>query len=254
VFERQDVVMADSGEPPTLLVVEDEPSLLALLADSLRGVGFAVLTAADGVSGLAAALRHRPDLVVLDVMLPDMDGVEVVRRLHGGGVAVPVVFLTALDGVDDTVRGLRAGGDDYVTKPFSLAELEARIQAVLRRGQAPPAVSRLAVADLELDADSHEVWRAGRPVALSATEFRLLRYLMSNVNRVLSRAQILDHVWGPEFAGNPGIVEQYVAVLRRKVDRPEPTLIHTRRGLGYVLRPPPNPIGDRPCGEPGCGG
>jgi two-component system OmpR family response regulator len=227
-------------KPPTLLVVEDEPSLLALLADSLRGVGFQVVTAADGASGLRAALRHRPDLVVLDVMLPDLDGFDVVRRLRGGGAALPVVFLTARDGVEDTVRGLRAGGDDYVTKPFSLVELEARIHAVLRRGRGPAVAGRLAVADLELDTDSHEVWRGGTPVVLSATEFRLLRYLMGNVNRVLSRAQILDHVWGPEFAGNPGIVEQYVAVLRRKVDQREPRLIHTRRGLGYVLRPPPD--------------
>jgi two-component system OmpR family response regulator len=236
-----------SGTAARLLVVEDEPALRALLAGSLREIGFTVIIAGDGEEALRAAWRNRPDLVVLDVMLPGLDGFEVVRRLRGGGLDLPVVFLTARESTEDTVRGLSFGGDDYVTKPFSLAELEARIRAVLRRGRpaAPPA--RLAVADLELDGDSHEVRRAGVPVVLSATEFRLLRYFMSNVNRTLSRAQILDHVWGYEFAGNPGIVEQYVAVLRRKVDRAGPRLIHTRRGLGYVLRLPDAPAPpDRP--------
>jgi two-component system OmpR family response regulator len=231
------------GAAARLLVVEDEPALLALLAGSLRAVGFVVSTAGDGEEALRAAWRDRPDLVVLDVMLPGLDGFEVVRRLRGGGLAVPVVFLTAREATEDKVRGLGSGGDDYVTKPFSLAELEARIHAVLRRGRPAEPPARLAVADLQLDGDSHEVRRAGLPVALSATEFRLLRYFMNNVNRTLSRAQILDHVWGYEFAGNPGIVEQYVALLRRKVDRATPRLIHTRRGLGYVLRLPDAPNG-----------
>jgi two-component system OmpR family response regulator len=219
-----------------LLVVEDEPTLRKLLAASLRGVGFEVTTAEGGMAALRAAARHQPDLVVLDVMLPDIDGFDVVRQLRGGGAAVPVVFLTAVDGVEDKVRGLALGGDDYLTKPFSFAELQARIRAVLRRHARPAATSRLVIADLELDDDSHEVWRDGRSILLSPTEFRLLRYLMSNVNRVLSRAQILEHVWSYDFSGNPGIVEQYIAVLRRKVDAGGPRLIHTIRGLGYVIR------------------
>jgi two-component system OmpR family response regulator len=220
-----------------LLVVEDEPALRELLAATLRGAGFEVSVAADGAAALRHAAREKPDLVVLDVMLPDLDGFEVVRRLHGGGFPVPVVFLTARDELADKVRGLSLGGDDYVTKPFSFAELEARVRAVLRRHDGDARTGRLIVADLELDDDSHEAWRAGRPIPLSPTEFRLLRFLMANANRVMSRGQILDHVWSYDFAGNPGIVEQYIAVLRRKVDSGRPRLIHTIRGVGYVIRP-----------------
>jgi two-component system OmpR family response regulator len=223
-----------------LLVVEDEPNILELLAASLRYAGFEVITAAAGTEAVQAAGRHRPDLIVLDVMLPDMDGFDVVRRLRGGGARIPVVFLTARDAMDDKVRGLTLGGDDYVTKPFSLEEVIARIRAVLRRtrGDAGEPTPRLKFADLELDEDSHEVWRAGRPVQLSPTEFKLLRYFMGNANRVLSKMQILDHVWDYDFRGDTGIVESYVSVLRRKVDSSGPRLIHTLRGVGYVLRLP----------------
>ena len=223
-----------------LLVVEDEPNILELLAASLRYAGFEVITAAGGTEAVQAAGRHRPDLIVLDVMLPDMDGFDVVRRLRGGGARIPVVFLTARDAMEDKVRGLTLGGDDYVTKPFSLEEVIARIRAVLRRtrGDAAEPPPRLKFADLELDEDSHEVWRAGQPVQLSPTEFKLLRYFMGNANRVLSKMQILDHVWDYDFRGDTGIVESYVSVLRRKVDNSGPRLIHTLRGVGYVLRLP----------------
>ena len=223
-----------------LLVVEDEPNILELLAASLRYAGFEVITAAAGGEAVQAAGRHRPDLIVLDVMLPDMDGFDVVRRLRGGGTRIPVVFLTARDAMEDKVRGLTLGGDDYVTKPFSLEEVIARIRAVLRRtrGDATEPTPRLKFADLELDEDSHEVWRAGQPIQLSPTEFKLLRYFLGNANRVLSKMQILDHVWDYDFRGDTGIVESYVSVLRRKVDSEGPRLIHTLRGVGYVLRLP----------------
>jgi two-component system OmpR family response regulator len=223
-----------------LLVVEDEPNILELLAASLRYAGFEVISASAGTEAVQAAQRYRPDLIVLDVMLPDMDGFDVVRRLRGGGDRIPVVFLTARDSMDDKIRGLTLGGDDYVTKPFSLEEVIARIRAVLRRtrGDGAEPTPRLKFADLELDEDSHEVWRAGQPVQLSPTEFKLLRYFMSNANRVLSKMQILDHVWDYDFRGDTGIVESYVSVLRRKVDSAEPRLIHTLRGVGYVLRLP----------------
>src|SRR5207247_5280860 len=207
-----------------LLVVEDEPNILELLAASLRYAGFEVITAAAGTEAVQAAGRHRPDLIVLDVMLPDMDGFDVIRRLRGGGTRIPVVFLTARDAMEDKVRGLTLGGDDYVTKPFSLEEVIARIRAVLRRtrGDATEPTPRLKFADLELDEDSHEVWRAGTPIQLSPTEFKLLRYFMGNANRVLSTMQILDHVWAYGFRGDPGIVESSVSVLRRKVDSSGP--------------------------------
>ena len=215
----------------SLLVVEDEPNILELLSASLRYAGFDVLTATSGSEAVQAAQRHRPDLIVLDVMLPDMDGFDVVRRLRGGGARVPVVFLTARDAMEDKIRGLTLGGDDYVTKPFSLEEVIARIRAVLRRthGDGAEPTPRLKFADLELDEESHEVWRAGQHVQLS---------FMSNANRVLSKMQILDHVWDYDFRGDTGIVESYVSVLRRKVDTTEPRLIHTLRGVGYVLRLP----------------
>lgn len=228
-------------QPATrLLVVEDEPNILELLSASLRYAGFEVITATAGTEAVQAAQRHRPDLIVLDVMLPDMDGFDVLRRLRGGGARVPVVFLTARDAMDDKVRGLTLGGDDYVTKPFSLEEVVARIRAVLRRtqGEGTEPTPRLKFADLELDEESHEVWRAGQLVQLSPTEFKLLRYFMGNANRVLSKMQILDHVWDYDFRGDTGIVESYVSVLRRKVDSTEPRLIHTLRGVGYVLRLP----------------
>ncbi|MFI6511712.1 response regulator transcription factor [Streptosporangium sp. NPDC050855] len=235
--------MTDSPEA-RLLIVEDEPNILELLAASLRFAGFGVNTASNGTDAVAAVQRHRPDLIVLDVMLPDMDGFDVVRRLRGGGSDTPVVFLTARDGTEDKIRGLTMGGDDYVTKPFSLEEVVARIRAVLRRtsaGDLPPRPPRLTFADIELDEESHEVWREGRAVALSPTEFKLLRYFMANAGRVLSKAQILDHVWDYDFRGDVGIVESYVSVLRRKIDNVDPRLIHTLRGVGYVLRLPPGP-------------
>ncbi len=225
-----------------LLVVEDEPNIRELLSTSLRFAGFEVHTAADGASALKLAESERPDLLVLDVMLPDMDGFAVTRRLRDQGRQMPVVFLTARDATDDKVMGLTVGGDDYVTKPFSLEEVVARIRAVLRRtgGGVGEDVGRLVFADLEMDEDSHEVRRGGRAIDLSPTEFKLLRYLMLNPNRVLSKSQILDHVWDYDFRGESGIVESYISYLRRKVDADSPApLIHTRRGVGYVLRLPP---------------
>ncbi|WP_091078660.1 response regulator transcription factor [Micromonospora nigra] len=231
--------MAATQTEARLLVVEDDPNILELLSASLRFAGFDVATATSGSAALHAAKDHRPDLVVLDVMLPDLDGFEVIRMLREGGTRTPVVFLTARDATDDKIRGLTLGGDDYVTKPFSLEELTARIRAVLRRtstGEQAPA--RLTFADLELDEETHEVYRAGQRVQLSPTEFKLLRYLMLNANRVLSKAQILDHVWNYDFRGDDNIVESYISYLRRKVDTTQPRLIHTLRGVGYVLRKP----------------
>jgi two-component system OmpR family response regulator len=222
-----------------LLVVDDEPNIVELLSAALRYAGFEVATATSGNEALQVAERWKPDLLVLDVMLPDLDGFSVVRQLRGRRRAVPVVFLTAKDANEDKVMGLTVGGDDYVTKPFSLEEMVARIRAVLRRTQGTTEVTRLVTGDLELDEDSHEVWRGGTPVALSPTEFKLLRYLMVNAGRVLSKAQILDHVWNYDFDGNSNIVESYISYLRRKVDLVEPHLIHTLRGVGYVLRVPP---------------
>lgn len=231
--------MASSGDRPEarLVVVEDDPNILELLGASLRYAGFEVETATDGSEAMEVITRYRPDLVVLDVMLPDMDGFEVAQQLRSGGNRTPIVFLTARDATEDKVRGLTLGGDDYVTKPFSLEEVVARIRAVLRRTTANPAPPpRLKYADLELDEETHEVWRAGRCIALSPTEFKLLRYFMANAGRVLSKAQILDHVWNYDFRGDDGIVESYVSYLRRKIDTEEPRLIHTLRGVGYVLR------------------
>ncbi|NKZ02418.1 response regulator transcription factor [Actinomadura latina] len=227
----------------TLLVVEDEPNILELLAGSLRFTGFDVVTATNGADAVQSARRHRPDLIVLDVMLPDIDGFDVARRLRSGGDHTPVLFLTARDAVQDRIKGLTIGGDDYVTKPFSLEEVIARIRAVLRRfrgglSDPPP---RMVFADVELDEDSHEVWRGGTSIQLSPTEFKLLRYFMANAGRVVSKAQILDHVWNYDFRGDAGIVESYVSALRRKVDNAEPRLIHTLRGVGYVLREPSRP-------------
>jgi two-component system, OmpR family, response regulator len=226
-----------------LLVVDDELNIRELLATSLRFAGFAVDVAPDGGTALRLAAENEPDLLVLDVMLPDMSGFTVTRRLREKGERVPVLFLTARDDAKDAVTGLTVGGDDYVTKPFSLEEVVARIRAILRRTRPiddDDAVLRYA--DLSLDEDSHEVHRAGRLVELSPTEFKLLRYLLLNAGRVLSKAQILDHVWEYDWGGDAAIVESYISYLRRKVDHPvgvedpgEP-LIHTRRGVGYVLR------------------
>jgi len=222
-----------------LLVVEDDANILELLSASLRFAGFDVSTATSGSAAVSAAKNAAPDLVVLDVMLPDLDGFEVIRLMREGGQRTPVVFLTARDGTEDKIRGLTLGGDDYVTKPFSLEELTARIRAVLRRtSQGDDEPSRLVFADLELDEETHEVYRAGQRVQLSPTEFKLLRYLMLNANRVLSKAQILDHVWKYDFRGDDNIVESYISYLRRKVDNVQPRLIHTLRGVGYVLRKP----------------
>jgi two-component system OmpR family response regulator len=235
--------LARSGErthEARLVVVDDEPNIRELLSASLRFAGFDVATAASGTEAVQVVERHQPDLVVLDVMMPGIDGFEVVRRLRSAGRSMPIMFLTARDATDDKVTGLTLGGDDYVTKPFSLEELIARIRAVLRRSRdgAQARSPRLRVADLELDDDSHEVWRAGEPVHLSPTEFKLLRFLMANAGRVLSKAQILDHVWNYDFNGESAIVESYVSYLRRKVDDVEPRLIHTVRGVGYVVRSP----------------
>jgi two-component system, OmpR family, response regulator len=220
-----------------ILVVDDEAYITDLVRMALRYEGFEVATAASGQEALTVAGAFRPDLVVLDIMLPDMEGLEVCRRLRADA-EVPVVFLTARDATEDKVAGLTVGGDDYVTKPFSLEELVARIRAVLRRTRPEPSPGRLAFADLELDEDTHEVWRQGAPIQLTATEFKLLRYLVRNARRVVSKAQILDSVWHYDFGGNDNIVETYVSYLRRKVDRFRPPLIHTVRGVGYSLRLP----------------
>jgi two-component system, OmpR family, response regulator len=227
----------DQGE---LLVVDDEPFLRDAVAASLRFLGFAVTTAQTGAGALRLA-RYRPfDLVVLDVMLPDTDGFEVVRRLRRDGLRVPVIFLTARDTRTDKVTGLTLGGDDYMTKPFGLEELAARIRTVLRRTRsvATAAGPVLEFADIELDQDSYEVRRSGQLIPLSPTEFRLLRYLMLNPGRVLTRAQLLDHVWDYDFGGSGTVVSTYVAYLRRKLARHGSDVIHTQRGIGYSLRLP----------------
>lgn len=228
-----------------LVVIDDEPAIRDLLTASLRFAGFEVFDGETGMQALDLVRVKRPDLVVLDVMLPDLDGFEVTRRLRQQGHRVPVVFLTARDAPSDAVFGLTVGGDDYVTKPFSLEELVARIRAVLRRTGRPAGGDDdgvLRYADLELDEDAHVVRRAGREIDLSPTEFKLLRYLMLNAGRVLSKTQILDHVWEYGWGGEGAIVESYISYLRRKIDAPGPDgnplprLIHTKRGVGYVLR------------------
>ena len=225
-----------------LLVVEDEPNIRELLATSLRFAGFEVHVAGDGATALKQAAEHEPDLVVLDVMLPDMDGFTVTRKLRGSGRLLPIVFVTARDSLEDKIKGLTVGGDDYVTKPFSLEEVIARIRAVLRRTRGEQDDhATLRFHDVELDEDTHEVRRGRRLIEVSPTEFKLLRYLMLNPNRVLSKAQILDHVWDYDFRGQSGIVESYISYLRRKIDVEEPALIQTKRGVGYVLRLPPEP-------------
>ena len=220
-----------------ILVVDDEENITYLLRSALRHFGFEVHVAADGRSALKAVRAQPPDLVVLDVMLPDIDGFEVCRRLRGDGIETPVLFLTARDGSDEAVRGLTLGGDDYVTKPFSLEEVVARVQALLRRsGGRRPTSPTLTLADLEMNDDAHVVRRAGETIDLSPTEYNLLRFLLGNAGRVMSRAQILDHVWEYDFGGNDTVVETYISYLRKKIDRFDPPLIHTVRGVGYTLR------------------
>ena len=222
-----------------LLVVDDDETIRELLCGSLRFAGYEVTTAGTGTEALRAAVTARPDLVLLDVMMPNGDGFEVARRMRlAGGPEVPVIFLTARDAVDDRLAGFEIGADDYVTKPFILDELLARIRAVLKRTQ-PIVGSRLQIADLELDEDRHEVRRGGEVVGLTPTEHRLLRFLMVNAGRVVSKSQILDQVWEYNPGGEGNVVEPCISYLRRKVDQREPRLIHTIRGVGYVLRIPP---------------
>jgi two-component system, OmpR family, response regulator len=222
-----------------ILVVDDEPNIVDVVSMALRYQGFEVETAATGREAISAANTYRPHLMVLDIMLPDMEGFEVARRLGADRAGIPIIFLTARDTTEDKVRGLTMGGDDYVTKPFSLEELVARIRALLRRtGVESGDSSSLAFDDLELDDDTREVSRAGRHVDLTDTEYRLLRYLMSNPRRVLTRAQILDHVWNYDFGGDARVLETYISYLRKKIDAEGPALIHTVRGVGYSLRLP----------------
>jgi two-component system OmpR family response regulator len=230
-----------SGDPhrvARVLVVDDEPSITDAVATALGYEGFEVATAANGRSALARVEDFRPDLVVLDVMLPDLSGIDVTRRLRRDGIDVPVLFLTARDDPADKVEGLTVGGDDYVTKPFTLAEVIARVHAILRRtvGLTDGDGTRLHFADLEMNIETHEVWRAGESLKLTATEFNLLRYFMENPRIVLSKSQILDHVWSYDFDGDPNVVETYVSYLRKKLDRLGPPLIHTIRLVGYTLR------------------
>ncbi|GAC1382393.1 MAG: response regulator transcription factor [Acidimicrobiales bacterium] len=225
------------GSVPHVLVVDDEPYIADLVSMGLRYQGYDVVSVGTGRAALTAAAARRPDLLILDVMLPDLDGLEVCRRLRVDGIDAPVIFLTAKDAVEDRVAGLSIGGDDYVTKPFSLEELAARVRAVLRRTAPPTDSTRLEVADLVLDDDSHEVTRGGIVIELTPTEYKLLHYLMRNTGRALTKAQILDHVWQYDFGGDANVVETYVSYLRRKLDRDGPTLIQTVRGVGYSLRP-----------------
>ena len=224
---------------PRILVVDDEPNITELVAMALRYEGFEVQTAANGRDALRAVSSFRPEVTILDVMLPDMDGFAVARRLSEDRVRVPILFLTARDTVEDKVRGLTLGGDDYVTKPFSLEELIARIRVLLRRsGEGEDDSGRVVFADLELDDQTHEVFRAGVPIELTATEFRLLRYLMQNAPRVLSKPQILDHVWNYDFGGEANVVETYISYLRKKLGPVGPPMIQTVRGVGYRLVAP----------------
>jgi two-component system, OmpR family, response regulator len=231
-----------TGRQTRVLVVDDEPNISALLSATLRLIDFDVRAAGGGNEALLAAAEFDPDLVVLDVMLPDLDGFQVAQRLRAAGRPVPVLFLTARDSVEDRISGLTVGGDDYVTKPFSLEEVVLRIRAILRRTHAEPSPAAddgvLRYADLEMDEDAHEVRRGGKLVELSPTEFKLLRYLLTNAGRVVSKAQILDRVWSYDFGGEGRIVESYVYYLRRKIDKVAPPLIHTVRGVGYSLRLP----------------
>lgn len=227
------------GTPIRVLTVDDEPSLIELLSMAMRYEGWDVHTASSGTEAVRVAKQCEPDAIVLDMMLPDFDGLEVMRRVRTTQPDVPVIFLTAKDGVADRISGLTAGGDDYVTKPFSLEEVIARLRGLLRRSGAtsPIPSTQLVVGDLVLDEDSHEVIRAGEAINLTATEFELLRFLMRNPRRVLSKAQILDRVWNYDFGGQANVVELYISYLRKKIDAGRDPMIHTMRGVGYVLRP-----------------
>ncbi len=238
--EHQDLRRAD-GSPLRILAVDDEPMLTDLLAMALRVEGWEVRTAGSGTEALQAAREFEPDAVILDIMMPDLDGLAVLRRLREAGNLVPVLFLTAKDAVGDRVVGLTAGGDDYVTKPFSLEEVVARLRAIIRRsgyGADADAQSILRVGDLSLNEDSHEVARGGTEIELTATEFELLRYLMRNERRVLSKAQILDRVWSYDFGGKSSVVELYISYLRKKIDAGRTPLLHTVRGVGYMIKAP----------------
>ncbi|MFN8195838.1 MAG: response regulator transcription factor [Nocardioidaceae bacterium] len=234
-----DLLRAD-GSPLRVLVVDDEVNIAELIAMALRYEGWDVKQAHTGSKAVSAAKEYSPDAVVLDMMLPDFDGLEVMRRMRGSDPDVPVLFLTARDSVEDRVAGLTAGGDDYVTKPFSLEEVVARLRGLMRRAGAMTPVQQnvLVVGDLSLDEDSHEVFRDGEEISLTATEFELLRYLMRNPRRVLSKAQILDRVWNYDFGGQANVVELYISYLRKKIDAGREPMIHTMRGAGYVLKPP----------------
>jgi two-component system OmpR family response regulator len=222
-----------------VLVVDDEPGIVDVISMALRYHGFDVEAAGNGKEALDQVRRWRPHVMVLDVMLPDMEGFEVARRLSAEHADVPILFLSARDTTADKVRGLTTGGDDYVTKPFSLEELIARLRNILRRtGALGESSSRLSFADLELDEDTFEVSRGGQPIELTATEFRLLRYLMLNPRRVLTRGQLLDHVWSYDFGGDARVLETYISYLRKKIDADRPSLLHTVRGVGYSLRLP----------------
>jgi two-component system OmpR family response regulator len=238
--DNERVVMRRAdGKPINVLVVDDEPVLAELVSMALRYEGWDITTAGDGMSAISSARDNPPDVVVLDVMLPDMSGLDVLHELRQQIPGLPLLLLTAKDSVEDRIAGLTAGGDDYVTKPFSLEEVVLRLRALLRRtGVADEAGgAQLVVGDLVLDEDSHEVTRAGEPITLTATEFELLRFMMRNAKRVLSKAQILDRVWSYDFGGRSNIVELYVSYLRKKIDSGREPMIHTLRGAGYVLKP-----------------
>ena len=228
--------MDDATPRQQILVVDDEPSIVDAVGTALRYEGFEVLEATNGRTALSSAQESPPDLIVLDVMLPDLDGFEVTRRLRQDGIKVPILFLTAKDAVEDRVAGLSVGGDDYVVKPFSLAEIVARVRAVLRRTYGEEDDRQLKFADLVLDEDTREVWRGDEPLKLTATEFNLLRFFMLNPRRVVSKSQILDHVWHYDFGGDSNVVETYVSYLRKKLDQHGPPLIETIRLVGYALR------------------
>ena len=233
------MIETDREERARVLVVDDEPGIVDVLSMALRHHGFGVQSTDNGQDALERVRRWRPHVMVLDVMLPDMEGFEVARRLAAEHAAVPILFLSARDTTADKIRGLTTGGDDYVTKPFSLEELLARLRNILRRtGALGDSRSRLRFADLELDEDTLEVSRAGRPIELTATEFRLLRYLMLNPRRVLTRAQLLDHVWSYDFGGDARVLETYISYLRKKIDAGATPLLQTVRGVGYALRLP----------------
>jgi two-component system OmpR family response regulator len=233
------VMRRADGNPINVLVVDDEAVLAEMVSMALRYEGWNIATAGDGAAALESARSQRPDVVVLDVMLPDMSGLDVLRKLREESPQLPVLLLTAKDALEDRIAGLTAGGDDYVTKPFSLEEVVLRLRALLRRTGVTTEDSgaQLIVGDLVLNEDSHEVTRAGEPISLTSTEFELLRFMMRNSKRVLSKAQILDRVWSYDFGGRSNIVELYISYLRKKIDNGREPMIHTLRGAGYVLKP-----------------